>query len=185
MQSTRLVATPQEEEAIKMMLDGVEFEGDTKPEIIRLDPNANDVDGAMFEDIETGKPSQMMVMKEVSSCEGQEELSRNHGPMHCVLSHGRSYLILRPISFDCVSFWFRNKLNELKLQLSIYQLLGINIFTYLLGALIVVLLSLNFFLGPGWLGQAMGIQGVGSFDEVSKSLPDTVDLSRPEFRLDL
>ncbi|CAJ1954459.1 unnamed protein product [Cylindrotheca closterium] len=128
MQSTRLFAIPREEDAIERLLEGVEFDGDTTPEIIRLAPNAKDVDGAMFEDIETGKPSEMMVMKE---------------------------------------------------------LLGINGFTYLLGALIALLLSLNFFLGPGWMGQAMGIQGVGTFEEVSKSLPDTVDLSRPEFRLDL
>jgi len=127
MQSTRCFATPEEEETIRKLLDGVEFEGET-PEVIRVDPNADDIDDAIFENLQTGEPSQMWVMKE---------------------------------------------------------LLGINIFTYLLGGLIVLFLSLNFFLGPGWLGQSMGIQGVGTFEEVSKSLPDTVDLSRPEFRLDL
>lgn len=60
------------------------------------------------------------------------------------------------------------------------ELLGINIFTYILAALIVVFLSLNALLGPGWLGQSMGIKGTGSFTEISNSLPDSVDLSNPE-----
>jgi hypothetical protein len=61
--------------------------------------------------------------------------------------------------------------------------LGINAFTYVLAAMIVVSLSLNFFLGPGWLGAAIGFQGTGSINEVSDSLPDNIDLSRPDFRL--
>jgi hypothetical protein len=44
-------------------------------------------------------------------------------------------------------------------------------------------LSMNWFVGPGWLGQLMGMPGVGEFSEVSKSFPDTIDLSSPEFRL--
>ena len=68
MHSTRFYASPQEEEAIKKMLEGVEFDGEV-PEIVRLDPNAEGVDGSIFEDVETGKPSEMMVMKEVSTQE--------------------------------------------------------------------------------------------------------------------
>lgn len=58
--------------------------------------------------------------------------------------------------------------------------MGINIFTYILAALIVIFLSLNTILGPGWLGQTMGIQGTGTFTEISDSLPDNIDLSSPE-----
>mmetsp|Transcript_20488 Transcript_20488/g.29633 ORF Transcript_20488/g.29633 Transcript_20488/m.29633 type:complete len:157 (+) Transcript_20488:55-525(+) len=57
------------------------------------------------------------------------------------------------------------------------EVLGINIFTYILAALIVIFLSLNALLGPGWLGQSLGIPGVGTFTEVSPNLPQTVDLS--------
>ena len=61
--------------------------------------------------------------------------------------------------------------------------MGINVFTYILGALIVFFLSMNYFLGPGWLGQAMGIPGTGAIKGMSDSLPDVVDLSSPDFRL--
>jgi hypothetical protein len=61
--------------------------------------------------------------------------------------------------------------------------MGINIFTYILGGLIVFFMSMNFFLGPGWLGQAVGIPGTGAFKEMSESLPDVVDLSGQDFRL--
>lgn len=60
------------------------------------------------------------------------------------------------------------------------QILGINIFTYVLAALIVFFVGMNVFLGPGWLGQNMGLVGTGSFTEVSENLPMSIDLSRPE-----
>jgi hypothetical protein len=60
---------------------------------------------------------------------------------------------------------------------------GINGFTYILGALIVFFFSMNFFLGPGWLGGVVGLQGTGSINGVSDSFPGTVDLSSPEFLL--
>lgn len=63
------------------------------------------------------------------------------------------------------------------------QILGIGGFTYVLGALIVLMLTLNAVLGPGWLGQAMGIQGTGTFTEVSSSLPDQIDLSADAYLL--
>jgi hypothetical protein len=62
-------------------------------------------------------------------------------------------------------------------------MLGISGFTYILGALIVFFFSMNFFLGPGWLGGVIGVPGTGSIKDVSDSFPGTVDLSSPEFRL--
>jgi len=57
------------------------------------------------------------------------------------------------------------------------ELLGINIFTYILAGLIAIFLSLNALLGPGWLGQIMGLKGTGTFTDISPSLPDIIDLS--------
>lgn len=39
---------------------------------------------------------------------------------------------------------------------------------------------MNAILGPGWLGQVAGIQGTGSFTEVSDALPGNIDLNNPE-----
>jgi len=59
------------------------------------------------------------------------------------------------------------------------ELMGINIFTYILAALIVISFSLNVLLGPGWLGQAIGMKGVGTF-----TAPDpVVDLSNSDYLL--
>jgi hypothetical protein len=60
-------------------------------------------------------------------------------------------------------------------------MLGISAFTYILGAAIVFFMSMNLILGPGWLGNSIGIKGVGTFSEISESLPDSLDLSSPEF----
>jgi len=60
------------------------------------------------------------------------------------------------------------------------DILGINIFTYILAGLIALFLSLNFLLGPGWLGQSFGLGGTGTFTQISDSLPDSVDLSGVE-----
>ena len=68
-------------------------------------------------------------------------------------------------------------------SLSLLQLLGINIFTFILAALILFFLSMNTILGPGWLGSTLGIQGTGNFEEVSPSLPGALDLNKPEFKL--
>jgi hypothetical protein len=43
------------------------------------------------------------------------------------------------------------------------------------------MLSLNAILGPGWLGQSMGLSGTGSFTETSSSLPSMVDLGESEY----
>jgi hypothetical protein len=40
---------------------------------------------------------------------------------------------------------------------------------------------MNLILGPGWLGNSIGIKGVGTFSEISESLPDALDLSNPEY----
>jgi hypothetical protein len=58
--------------------------------------------------------------------------------------------------------------------------LGINVFTYILAGLIAFFLSLNLLLGPGWLGQSIGLEGTGTFTQISDSLPGTVDLSASE-----
>jgi len=63
------------------------------------------------------------------------------------------------------------------------ELLGFNIFTVILAVLIGFFLSMNLILGEGWLGGMIGIPGTGTFEEVSPSLPGTLDLNRPEFRL--
>jgi len=63
------------------------------------------------------------------------------------------------------------------------DLLGINIFTYILAALIIIFLSGNILLGPGWLGQKIGLEGTGTFTQISPSLPDSIDLSQSDFLL--
>jgi hypothetical protein len=56
-------------------------------------------------------------------------------------------------------------------------------FTYILGAFIIFFFSMNLIIGPGWLGQALGIPGTGSINEISESLPGSVDLTNPEYLL--
>ena len=63
------------------------------------------------------------------------------------------------------------------------QMLGINVFTYMLAILIVFFLSMNTIYGPGWFGQFLGMENVGSFTQVSDSLPMDVDVSGQEFLL--
>mmetsp|Transcript_26440 Transcript_26440/g.59255 ORF Transcript_26440/g.59255 Transcript_26440/m.59255 type:complete len:170 (-) Transcript_26440:247-756(-) len=63
------------------------------------------------------------------------------------------------------------------------DLLGINIFTYVLGALIIFFLSMKVLLGPGWLGQLLGLGDVGTFTRVSDQLPLNVDVSGQDYLL--
>ena len=42
---------------------------------------------------------------------------------------------------------------------------------------------MNVFVGPGWLGQSLGWENVGTFTKVSDSLPLNVDVSKPEYLL--
>jgi hypothetical protein len=57
------------------------------------------------------------------------------------------------------------------------------VLTYVLAAAIAFFFGMNVFLGPGWLGSVIGVAGTGSFNQVSDSLPDVVDLSSPDYRL--
>jgi hypothetical protein len=63
------------------------------------------------------------------------------------------------------------------------KLLGVNIFTYVLAASIIFFLGANAAFGPGWLGQNLGLEDVGTFTKVSDSLPLNVDVSRPDYLL--
>lgn len=63
------------------------------------------------------------------------------------------------------------------------QLLGINIFTYILAAAIAFFFSMNIILGPGWLGNSIGLEGTGSFQKVSDALPEIIDLSSSDYLL--
>ncbi|KAL7459868.1 hypothetical protein ACHAWC_011874 [Mediolabrus comicus] len=63
------------------------------------------------------------------------------------------------------------------------NLLGINIFTYILATLIIFFLSMNTIYGVGWLGQSLGWEDVGTFTKVSESLPLDVDVSGDNYLL--
>jgi hypothetical protein len=126
-------------------------------EIIR--GSESDLSDEIWGDIEGGAPSQWMVMKNVS------------------------YL---DIPFFFLHYLQRNGRNISNMKFNVcttLKILGVNIFTYILVALIVFFLSANAILGPGWLGQSLGWENVGTFTKVSDSLPLSVDVSRPEFLL--
>jgi hypothetical protein len=63
------------------------------------------------------------------------------------------------------------------------ELLGLNVFTLILAILIVLFMGANFLLGPGWLGNRLGIEGTGTFQEISDAIPGIIDLSQPDYRL--
>lgn len=42
---------------------------------------------------------------------------------------------------------------------------------------------MNAIYGPGWLGQSLGWEDVGTFTKVSDSLPLNVDVSKPDYLL--
>ena len=85
----------------------------------------------------------------------------------------------------CIYAYAHSKANPLLTYLlqTNKQLLGINIFTYMLAALIIFFISMNVFVGPGWLGQFLGWDDVGTFTKTSDSLPLNVDVSGPEYLL--
>lgn len=60
------------------------------------------------------------------------------------------------------------------------ELLGINIFTFALIGLIAFFFLFNALLGPGWLGEKLGIVGTGTYTEISKSFPSIVNLDDAE-----
>jgi len=49
--------------------------------------------------------------------------------------------------------------------------------------MIILFLSLNSILGPGWLGQMAGIPGTGSYTEINGSLPKNFDLDGSQYLL--
>ena len=109
-------------------------------------------------DIEGGAPSGWMVMKGVS-------------------------IVRRSCVLNAFSF-VRRSLTITRLFAALVQkLLGINIFTYVLAALIIFFLGANASFGPGWLGQSLGWEDVGTFTKVSDSLPLNVDVSGPDYLL--
>lgn len=64
-----------------------------------------------------------------------------------------------------------------------WQLLGINIFTYILAGAIAFFLSMNIIFGQGWLGNSIGIKGTGTFTERSEKLPGVVNLNDDQFSI--
>jgi hypothetical protein len=63
------------------------------------------------------------------------------------------------------------------------ELLGLNIFTLILAILIALFMGANFLLGPGWLGNKLGIEGTGTFQEISDAIPGIIDLSKADYLL--
>ena len=84
-----------------------------------------------------------------------------------------------PNEHSCITY-FNPKTKQNKNK---KQLLGINIFTYILATLIIFFLSMNTIYGVGWLGQSLGWEDVGTFTKVSESLPLDVDVSGDNYLL--
>mmetsp|Transcript_4333 Transcript_4333/g.5694 ORF Transcript_4333/g.5694 Transcript_4333/m.5694 type:complete len:170 (-) Transcript_4333:592-1101(-) len=70
-------------------------------------------------------------------------------------------------------------------QLTVMKdILGVNIFTFILAGLIAFFMGMNVLLGPGWLGSSIGggnqggIKGTGTFDDT----PGVVDLSASRYQ---
>ena len=154
-----------------------------------------------WEDIEAGAPSEATIMKEVGKYRssswaliiGRVIIFTIPRTEHfiCFSSKSLCYHYFQRNFSSNLSFLvtFNHYMYLLRMFPSLYdiygifgmvQLLGINIFTYILGAACIFFLSMNAILGPGWLGQVAGIQGTGSFTDVSDSLPGNVDLNNPE-----
>ena len=148
-----------------------------------------------WEDIEAGAPSEAAIMKEVGKYRsGSWALFRvkftipprtKHFLLFIQISVQQTQLFLiKPIfrcDFQSLSIaHVPASMYDIYTAFGMMQLLGINIFTYILGAACIFFLSMNAILGPGWLGQVAGIQGTGSFTDVSDSLPGNVDLNNPE-----
>ena len=93
----------------------------------------------------------------------------------CDFRFRRVPFLLTDLSLSIIDIYI--ELSSVKPIVKSIQLLGINIFTYVLAALIALFLSLNLILDPGWLGQQIGFAGTGIFTQTSDSLPDSVDLS--------
>lgn len=97
-------------------------------------------------------------------------------------SEEKDSVFLSPEEYDAIPAGIRDDIEAgAPSQMTVMkELLGINVFTYVLAAACIFFLSLNFVLGPGWLGQVAGIPGTGTFTEVSDTLPQSINLSNPE-----
>lgn len=73
--------------------------------------------------------------------------------------------------------------NEPEQWMVMKEVLGLNIFTLILAILIAFFMGTNAILGPGWLGSRIGIEATGSFNEISGSMPDIIDLGQPDYLL--
>lgn len=149
-----LVASPvrvfvQHRPCTRLLLSNPLDDSDDNDELIVRGSVQDDLPEEVWQEIEQGKPSEWLVMKQV-----------------------------RPQT--CYDSWKHSKAYS---HVLFRQLLGINVFTYILAALIVFFLGMNLVLGPGWLGSTIGVSGVGETQKISDSLPDLVDLSQPDFRL--
>jgi hypothetical protein len=118
------------------------------------------LDDDTLADIEAGQPSQLMIMQDVSFFFLLIASARSERRCFCLT------VALSLVQFDLFQ-----------------QLLGINIFTYVLAAAIVFFLIMNMILGPGWLGNTFGIEDTGTFAQTADSLPDAIDLSNPDYLL--
>jgi hypothetical protein len=132
--------------------------GDPETEVILVNGETSELSEAEKAEIDASQPSEWSVMKEV-----------------------RMYYTIS-LLLCAIPKLFPSCLN---VRCSFYatQILGINIFTYAIAAAITFFFSMNVILGPGWLGNRVGLKGTGSFTEISDSLPGLIDLSGNDFLL--
>lgn len=131
-------------------------------ETVYIDTSQEEVPEDVQAELVDNQPSEWAIMKEVRKKHGRQR--RQH-----TRSNGKNEQNLLTVPFPIFT--------------SITQLLGINVFTYVLAIAIAFFLSMNVLLGPGWLGNTIGLPGTGTFTETSESLPDTFDLSEDAYLL--
>lgn len=118
-----------------------------------------------YHDIKQRKPTSSLLLLSMSENSDSES--------------DKADVVSNPMDISMVSDELWDEMEEIKpSELSILkELLGINIFTFILAGLIIIMLSLNAILGPGWLGQQIfGLENTGTFTETSNSLPAVIDL---------
>lgn len=118
-----------------------------------------------YHDIKQRKPTSSLLLLSMSENSDSES--------------DKADVVSNPMDISMVSDELWDEMEEIKpSELSILkELLGINIFTFILAGLIIIMLSLNAILGPGWLGQQIfGLENTGTFTETSNSLPAVMDL---------
>jgi len=134
-------------------------QGELELETVYIDTSQEEVPEDVQAELVDSQPSEWAIMKEVRNCyHGRGERTREQIRIPCTIHSNYS------------TFTFT-------------KLLGINVFTYILAITIAFFFSMNALLGPGWLGNTIGLPGTGTFTEKSESLPDTFDLSDSEYLL--